>query len=176
MVGPLKDIKTSLTAQGAEELFVTLIAVLKTFQLAVPITFVCCRITLLHFCCATYLQLQTKRTKDANIGLECILNTWWLVPREIVNFVSWESHCLTTLRFQVTKLTVSWKTSVQVICYIAENSLKTLNLGAMNGSSRWTFVGNSALLPSDVKDFCNVACSEILMGNSFIVRCHVTSK
>ena len=24
--------------------------------------------------------------------------------------------------------------------------------------------------------FCNVACSEILGGNSFIVRCHVTSK
>ena len=31
MVGPLKDIKTSLTAQGAEELFVALIA-LKFFS------------------------------------------------------------------------------------------------------------------------------------------------
>ena len=41
---------------------------------------------------------------------------------------------------------------------------------------RSTFAGNSALLPSDVINFCNVACAEILAGNSFIVRCHVTSK
>ena len=36
--------------------------------------------------------------------------------------------------------------------------------------------GNSTLLPSDVIEFSNVARSEILAGNSFIVRCHVTSK
>ena len=32
------------------------------------------------------------------------------------------------------------------------------------------------LLPFDVIDFCNVARSEILAENNFIVRCHVTSK
>ena len=45
-----------------------------------------------------------------------------------------------------------------------------------NGGRRLTFASNNALLPSDVIDFCNVAHSEILAGNSFIVRCHVTSK
>ena len=34
----------------------------------------------------------------------------------------------------------------------------------------------SVLLPCDVIDFCNVARSEILAGNSFDVTCHVTSK
>ena len=34
-------------------------------------------------------------------------------------------------------------------------------------------VGQHSVLPSDVIDFCNVARSEILAGNSFIVRCHV---
>ena len=42
-----------------------------------------------------------------------------------------------------------------------------------NGGRRSTFAGNIALLPSDVVD---VARSEILAGNSFIVSCHVTSK
>ena len=37
-------------------------------------------------------------------------------------------------------------------------------------------MGNSALLPSYVVDFCNVARSEVLVGNSFIVRYHMTSK
>ena len=45
-----------------------------------------------------------------------------------------------------------------------------------NGGRQSTFAGNSALLPSDVIDVCNVAHSEILEGNIFIVRCHVTSK
>ena len=41
--------------------------------------------------------------------------------------------------------------------------------------------GNRALLPSDAIDFCNgvfcnVARSDILVGNSFNVRCHVTAK
>ena len=41
--------------------------------------------------------------------------------------------------------------------------------------------GNRALLPSDAIDFCNgvfcnVARSDILAGNSFNVRCHVTAK
>ena len=42
-----------------------------------------------------------------------------------------------------------------------------------HGGRRSTFEGNSALLPFR---FCDVACSEILPGNIFIVRCHVTSK
>ena len=45
-----------------------------------------------------------------------------------------------------------------------------------NCSGQSTFMGNSALLPSYVIDFCSVACSEVLMGNSFIVRYHITSK
>ena len=36
-------------------------------------------------------------------------------------------------------------------------------------------VGQHSVLPSDVIDFCNVARSEILAGNSFIVRCHVVT-
>ena len=45
-----------------------------------------------------------------------------------------------------------------------------------DSSQRSTFASNIALLPSDVIDFCNVARSEILAGNGFIVRYHVTSK
>ena len=62
-------------------------------------------------------------------------------------------------------------------CYIAGNfeAGNTLNL-AVFASRRSTFVGNSAQLPSDVIDFSNVARSDILAGNSFIVRCHVTLK
>ena len=42
-----------------------------------------------------------------------------------------------------------------------------------DSSQRSTFASNIALLPSDVIDF---ARSEILAGNGFIVRYHVTSK
>ena len=35
---------------------------------------------------------------------------------------------------------------------------------------------NSALLPSDVIDFAMLPAQRFLAGNSFIVRCHVTSK
>ena len=45
-----------------------------------------------------------------------------------------------------------------------------------NGGRRSTFVGNSALLPSDVIDFAMLPAQRFLAGNSFIVRCHVTSK
>ena len=38
------------------------------------------------------------------------------------------------------------------------------------------FAGNSALLPSDVIDFALLPAQRLLAGNSFIVRCHVTSK
>ena len=45
-----------------------------------------------------------------------------------------------------------------------------------NCSGQSTFAANSALLPSYVIDFCNVARSEVLLGNSFIVGYHITSK
>ena len=61
--------------------------------------------------------------------------------------------------------------SLQMICYIAGNSL---NLAV--GTRRSTFAGNSALLPSNVIEFCNVTGWEILAGNSFIGTCHVTLK
>ena len=48
--------------------------------------------------------------------------------------------------------------------------------GNNNGSRRSTFAGNSALLPSDVTDFALLPAQRLLAGNSFIVRCHVTSK
>ena len=65
-----------------------------------------------------------------------------------------------------------------MICYIAGkfkagNSKKKPRC---NGSRRSTFAGNNSLLPSDNIDFCNDSLSEILAGNSFIVRCYVTSR
>ena len=48
--------------------------------------------------------------------------------------------------------------------------------GNSNGGRRLTFAGNSALLPSDVIDFVLLPAQRLLAGNSFIVRCHVTSK
>ena len=41
---------------------------------------------------------------------------------------------------------------------------------------RSTFACNSALLPSDVIDFAMLPAERYLAGNSFIVRCHMTSK
>ena len=60
-----------------------------------------------------------------------------------------------------------------MICYIAGtfkagNSIKN---PAVTG-----VVGQRALLRAKVIDFCNVCRSEILTGNSVIVRFHVTSK
>ena len=60
-----------------------------------------------------------------------------------------------------------------MICYIAGN-FEAANSNC-NGGRRSTFAGNSALPSNDI-DFCNVARPEILAGNSFILRCHVTSK
>ena len=64
MVGSLKDIKTSLTAQGAEELFVALIA-FKFFSWLQqsPLFAVespCYIFVVQHI----YVQLQTKRTDE----------------------------------------------------------------------------------------------------------------
>ena len=39
-----------------------------------------------------------------------------------------------------------------------------------------TFAGNSALLPSDNIDFVMLPAQRLLAGDSFIVRCHLTSK
>ena len=52
---------------------------------------------------------------------------------------------------------------------------KTCN-GNNNGGRRSTFGGNNALLPSDVIDFALLPAQILLAGNSFMVRCHVTSK
>ena len=52
---------------------------------------------------------------------------------------------------------------------------KTCN-GNNNGGRRPTFAGNSALLTSDVIDFALLPAQRLLAGNSFTVRCHVTSK
>ena len=52
---------------------------------------------------------------------------------------------------------------------------KTCN-GNSNGGRRPTFAGNSALLPSDVMVFALLPAKRLLVGNSFIVRCDVTSK
>ena len=71
-------------------------------------------------------------------------------------------------------LNVSREASLQVSCYIAGN-FEAGNSPRCNGARRSTFAGNSALLSSDVID-CRVARSEILAGNSFIVRCHVALK
>ena len=48
--------------------------------------------------------------------------------------------------------------------------------GNNNGGRRSTFAGNSALLPSNVIDFALLPAQRLLAGNSFIIRCHVTSK
>ena len=76
----------------------------------------------------------------------------------------------------------------QINCFPRDQSLsdllystnrKTCN-GHSNGGRRSTFAGNSALLPSDVIDFALLPAQRLLAGksagNSFIVRCHVTSK
>ena len=52
---------------------------------------------------------------------------------------------------------------------------KTCN-GNSNGGRRSTFAGKSALLPSDVIDFALLPAPSLLVGNTFIVRCHVTLK
>ena len=52
---------------------------------------------------------------------------------------------------------------------------KTCN-GNSNGGRRSTFAGNSAMLPSDVIDFALLPAQRLLVGDSFIFRCHVISK
>ena len=56
------------------------------------------------------------------------------------------------------------------------STTKTYALFTCNSGCRSTFVGNSALLPSEVIDFAMLPAQRLLAGNSFIVRCHVTSK
>ena len=68
-------------------------------------------------------------------------------------------------------------TKKNVICYIAGNfeAGNSLNLAV------WAVISQHSRVtlycyPLTSQIFCNVACSEILAGNSFIVRCHMTSK
>ena len=58
-----------------------------------------------------------------------------------------------------------------MICYIANRYID--NAEEVGQHSR---VIVSALLPSDVIDFAMLPAQRFLAGNSFIVRCHVTSK
>ena len=83
--------------------------------------------------------------------------------RETVNFVSRESPCFPIYSRQL---------------LFSPSQTKTFSEQIYENKSRKqsTFTGNSALLPTDIKDFAIVSNSEILAGNSFIVRCHVTSK
>ena len=69
-------------------------------------------------------------------------------------------------------------------CFLRDQSLidllystnrKTCN-GNSNGGRRSTYVGNSALLPSDVIDFALLPAQRLLNGKIVIVRCHVTLK
>ena len=56
-------------------------------------------------------------------------------------------------------------------------STKRRTCNGNNNGGRWsTFAGNSAQLPSDVIDFALLPAQRLLAGNSFIVRCHGTSK
>ena len=69
-------------------------------------------------------------------------------------------------------------------CFLRDQSLsdllystkrKTCNSNS-KGGRRSTFVGNNALLPSDVKDFALLPAQRRLTRNSFIVRYHVTNE
>ena len=64
--------------------------------------------------------------------------------------------------------------SLSDLLYTCCTKRKTCNSNS-NGGSQSTFVGNSALLPSDVIDFALLPTRSLLAGNSF-VSCHVTSK
>ena len=73
-----------------------------------------------------------------------------------------------------TKFTVSWGTSLKVICYIAGNfeGGNSLNLAvtAVMGQHSEVTVHYRPLVS------INFACCEILAGNSFIVKSDVSSK
>ena len=75
-----------------------------------------------------------------------------------------------TLRFKGNKMN----------CFPRDQSLSDLfcstNRKTCNGGRRSTFAGNTALLPSDVIDFGLLSAKRLLAGNSFILRCHETSK
>ena len=58
-----------------------------------------------------------------------------------------------------------------LIYYLAEN----LEAGNSFNFVVTAVVGQHSVLPSDVIDFYNVSRSEILAGNSFIVRSHVVT-
>ena len=68
----------------------------------------------------------------------------------------------------------------KINCFSRDHSLTDLlystKRNTCNGSRRSTFAGDSALLSSDVIDFALLPAQTLLAGNSFIVRCHVTSK
>ena len=86
------------------------------------------------------------------------LNTLSLVLRETVNFVHWD---LRGTKYELFP-------EGPVLKWFVIYSWKFWS---------WKFIkpGNRALLAFWCHRFCNAACSQILAGNSFIVRCYVTS-
>ena len=75
-----------------------------------------------------------------------------------------------TLRFEGNKLTGFLRD--QSLSDLLYSTTKTLK----KGGHLWTFTGNSALLPSYIRDFTMLSALSLLVRDSFIVRCHVTSK
>ena len=79
-----------------------------------------------------------------------------------------------TLKFEGNKMNCfSQDQSLSDLLYSTKR--KTFNRNS-NGCRRSTFAGNSVSFPSDVIDFALLPAQRLLAGNSFIVRCHVTSK
>ena len=69
----------------------------------------------------------------------------------------------------------------KIYCFTSDQSLSDFLYSwefiksRCNGGHRPTIAGDIALLPSDVIYLWNIARTEILAGNSFIVRFHETS-
>ena len=59
---------------------------------------------------------------------------------------------------------------LRVICYIAQQRLRRTAVVGQHSREQ------STVLPSDVMDFALLPAQRLLAGNSFSVRCHVTSK
>ena len=99
---------------------------------------------------------------------------------DTVYFVSRESQCFLevqpreTLKFEGNKMNCFPRDqSLSDLLYSTKR--KTCNDNS-NGGRRSTFVGNSALLPSDVINFALLPAQRLLAGNNFFVRRHVISK
>ena len=113
-------------------------------------------------------------------------------PRETLRFEGNEINCfprdqsLTDLLYSTMKNELRRRENKISVLMTLKNALQTVKLYhhatfnhaliTCSNGRRSTFAGNSALLPSDVIDFAMLPAQRLLAGNSFIVRCHVTSK